>query len=53
MTFYLLVLNDGEDFSYSLWKTKQSAESEMKYLLSTLNGVNIYDFDIIELDAND
>jgi len=52
MTFYLLVLTeDGED-SYSLWKTMSSAVSEMHYLKSKF-GLSLCSMDIIPVDAYD
>jgi len=52
MTFYLLVVTqDGED-SYSLWKTESSAKSEMRHLRDNF-GLSLYSMDIIPIDAYD
>ena len=45
MTFYLLVVTDDGEDSYSLWKTKASAESERRYIKDKF-GISIYDMDI-------
>jgi len=52
MTFYLLVVTeDGED-SYSLWKTKQSAEIERRHIKEKCKMSDL-SMDIIEIVAYD
>jgi len=52
MTFYLLVVTEDGEKSYSLWKTKSSAESEMRYLKDKFD-MSLYSMDILEVEAYD
>jgi len=52
MTFYLLVVIEGGEVSYSLWKDMSLATSEMHYLKRKF-GLPLYRMDIIPIDAYD
>ena len=51
MTFYLLVVTENGEDSYSLWKNMSSAKSEMRYLKDKF-GLS-KDMDIIPVEAYD
>jgi len=52
MTLYLLVVTEDGEESYSLWKTRASAESERRYLKEKFNSC-LYSMDILEVEVYD